>query len=550
MKTLNKLGLTAAITMANLAFTQPLLAANQAPVGQELMELKSQTTEILNLLVEEGILSKEKVASLIQRAKDRARQEYKTSVEEVDLQKKDTPPPYDSSVVRVPYIPQYIRDQIRNQVREDLKQEVTQQFVTQAKNERMKVPGTWPEWVDRVQMYGDLRLRAQMDRFADNNTAEVRDFLEINKAGGAVQAGDKALINITEDRNRARLRFRAGIKAKINDQVSADIRFAGGKGSDPVSTNQTLGNYNKASTINLDRAYLKYKSRDKTLTLAGGRIKNPWFATDLIWDSDLNFDGVAATYRWKRNLEDEEPAFDPFVTVGAFPLQEVRLSSDDKWLYAAQAGFKYRMGNWNELKVGLAYYDYKNVVGRLNAVNSDALDFTAPEFVQIGNSMFDISNDGDNTTQRAALLSDYDQLALTLSYDISNFDPTHIKVMGEYVKNIGFDKKAIEKRAGREVKEQTQGYKLGVTFGSEQVMRRSDWQVSLAYKYLERDAVLDAFTDSDFHLGGTDARGYILTAKYGLSFNTWLQFRMLMADEIDSRPFGVNTFQLDLSSRF
>ena len=39
-----------------------------------------------------------------------------------------------------------------------------------------------------------------------------------------------------------------------------------------------------------------------------------------------------------------------------------------------------------------------------------------------------------------------------------------------------------------------------------EITKRWDWNVSLAYKYVESDAVLDALNDPDFHLGGTNAR--------------------------------------------
>ena len=56
----------------------------------------------------------------------------------------------------------------------------------------------------------------------------------------------------------------------------------------------------------------------------------------------------------------------------------------------------------------------------------------------------------------------------------------------------------------------------------------------MLYRYLERDAVLDAFTDSDFHLGGTDAKGYQLGFDLGLSRGAWL--RLQVSDSERDRP--------------
>jgi hypothetical protein len=77
-----------------------------------------------------------------------------------------------------------------------------------------------------------------------------------------------------------------------------------------------------------------------------------------------------------------------------------------------------------------------------------------------------------------------------------------------------------------------------------------DWQVFGSYKYLQRDAVLDAFTDSDFHLGGTDAQGYIIGGKLGLAKDVWLRGRWLSANEIDASPLGIDVLQLDLNAKF
>ena len=80
--------------------------------------------------------------------------------------------------------------------------------------------------------------------------------------------------------------------------------------------------------------------------------------------------------------------------------------------------------------------------------------------------------------------------------------------------------------------------------------RASAWRVSFAYRYLERDAVLDAFTDSDLRLGGTDVRGFILGGEYALTPRMLLRARYLSGNEIDGPPLGIDVFQLDLNSTF
>jgi hypothetical protein len=60
----------------------------------------------------------------------------------------------------------------------------------------------------------------------------------------------------------------------------------------------------------------------------------------------------------------------------------------------------------------------------------------------------------------------------------------------------------------------------------------------------------DAFTDSDFHLGGTNAKGYIVTASLGIFDNTWVQARWFSADEVFGPPLSIDVLQLDLNAGF
>ncbi|MGO4780575.1 putative porin, partial [Lysobacter sp. 2RAB21] len=55
--------------------------------------------------------------------------------------------------VVVPYIPEVVRQQIKD----ELRAEVTQQ----AKSEGWAAPNALPEWTQRINVYGDVRARAE-----------------------------------------------------------------------------------------------------------------------------------------------------------------------------------------------------------------------------------------------------------------------------------------------------------------------------------------------------------------------------------------------------
>jgi hypothetical protein len=135
--------------------------------------------------------------------------------------------------------------------------------------------------------------------------------------------------------------------------------------------------------------------------------------------------------------------------------------------------------------------------------------------------------------------------------DLSMFDPIHIIVTGDYVKNLAFDRTEIRRLTGsNEVNPGDTGFQAKVAVGAPSVQNRGDWQAYIAYKRIESDAVLDAFTDSDFRLGGTNAKGYVLGGSYGLQKNTWLSLKWLSADEIETPVFGADVLQLDLNMKF
>ncbi|MDT8383291.1 MAG: putative porin [Gammaproteobacteria bacterium] len=504
--------------------------------------------------------------SLVQQVLERAKQ--------AQLDEEKSRPTVPEGSVRINYIPEFIREEIREQVRADLRADVVGDVLTQAKNERWGIPDALPAWVNKVSFKGDIRLRAQGDMFADGNVANTYvNLSEINASGGFYYAGPEAYLNTTEDRLRLRARARVGIDAKITQGVKAGFRLSTGNQKDPVSTNQTLGTYGNRYQVVWDQAYLKHDNYDLDayhwLTLIGGRMPSPWVSTDLVWDSDLAFEGIAATYR--RSLRDVDSLYDSdlndrtlFMTIGAFPLQEVELTNKDKWLYGAQMGAEFIALNQSRFKIALAYYFFDNITGvRNKVVESSDYDYTAPAYMQKGNVLFNIRNSADPDAELWALAAQYHELNLTLLYDLANFSPLHVVLAADVVKNIGYDRTEIENTSlgvversqgwiesvGR-TKERTLGYQLGVTVGWPRVTLPGNWNVSLFYKYLERDAVLDAMTDSDFHLGGTDAKGWILGGNYALEDNTWLSARWMTSDSIDGFSMGVDTVQVDINAKF
>ena len=62
--------------------------------------------------------------------------------------------------------------------------------------------------------------------------------------------------------------------------------------------------------------------------------------------------------------------------------------------------------------------------------------------------------------------------------------------------------------------------------------------------------MVDGYTDSDFHLGGTDAKGFIIGGNLGVAKNAWVRARYISANEINGAPYSVDLLQIDLNARF
>src|SRR5262249_28444223 len=152
----------------------------------------------------------------------------------------------------------------------------------------------------------------------------------------------------------------------------------------------------------------------KYFLFSAGRFPNPFVSTNLVYDEDLTFEGLVATGVWPFELGGADHRL--FLTGGYFPLDQIELSSRDKYLLGSQLGGEFALGG-SSLTVGVAYYDFANVNGTRNLPGSTALDYTAPEFVQKGNTMFDIRNDLQPDTGLFALAAAYRLVDASFVFD-------------------------------------------------------------------------------------------------------------------------------------
>lgn len=531
------------IAIAAMISFHATIGAAYADERESLEQLKATTTNLIDLLVKEGILPKDKADAIVKKAtEDAARQvKQQQALDAIAAKPSDQAPAVtqDEKSIRVQYVPEHVKKEMRA----DIEKEVMAKLNYKA-GERLELP----TWLDRIQFYGDLRLRAQDDSFGSDNDIpanlnDVRRNMNLN--------------NSTVDRDRLRVRARLGADIMVNDWLTGGLQFVTGLQTTPLTPNQTEGIAQGKYIFGLDRAFLKATPRP-WLMVEGGRFANPFLSTDNLFDPDLAFDGFAATFMPK--LTD---SLTSFTTVGAFPIEEIESSdtnrAKDKWLYSLQTGIKWQAPNKSTVKLAVSYHDYKNVEGQSNAVGLNNFAATAPVFRQRGNNTFDINraNAGPNSPVVIGLASQFEQINIIGQIDFLNFDPVHVTLTGDYTKNIGFDRNEIFSRTGNLYEEETDAYQVRLDVGTKdfliarsQEISKNDWQLSLAYKRLEADSVLDGFTDSNFRLGGTDTKGWVFQGNYAFDKNAWVSARYLSADTISGLPFSVDVFLLDLNAKF
>lgn len=553
------------LTALSLAVCATVARADER---ESLEALRQTTIGLIDALVEKGVLTRDAADAMLKQARDKAAAVASAGAAPA-LAKSETSAS-GKPVQRVPYVSDAMKAQIRNEVKEEV--------LAQARSERWGVPNASPSWADRIKIEGDFRYRHQGDRPKSDNTSASAYQDSVNAlAEGLMRSPEFAAqdsnvqskASTTTDRERERIRLRLGLTAKVADEVGVGVRLSTGNADDRVSTNQTLGNNFNKYPLFVDRAFVRVEPVD-WLMINAGRIPNPWFGTDMVWSENLNFDGAAITARTVQ----PDAEFEPFATVGAFPLRDESAPvRTQRWLYGAQVGTSWQPASRTKIKAGLAYYGYNNIEGREDpdytisgtsftpGVSYGQYGYPQGTLGQKGNTLFETNPVG--APLNYGLAYKFRPVVLTLSAELTHFSPYSLLATAEYVKNTAFSASDFEQRAGASYAGvnpggHASGYLFRLGFGSPEVREPGQWLGTVTYKHVGSDAVLDAFTDSDMGLGGTNLQGYALAFTYGLYRNTNLSVRYLSSKSIDSpiniyhsdAKYGVNTLQVDFNVRF
>ena len=363
--------------------------------------------------------------------------------------------------------------------------------------------------INNVKLNGDFRYRFE-DIHTDPgtfNTVGVR---------GPLSKADQ-----TKNRIRHRLRLRLGFEWTVNDEVTVGGRLATTMNGDPISTNQTLTDAFSKKAIWLDTAYFDYHPKAVPgLKVRGGKMDNPFYVpgkTQMVWDHDLTPEGLAVSYTNTMTSSPTGPEYrevplELAATAAYFLVQERSIDVETQ-MFGVQGTAKYNFAEdgSTSLLAGASYFDYGHIKG-------------FPP-------LFDPANTFGNALSLAVLggtalyADDFNIVEAFTEFTIPVWERPLV-LYGDFAANTAHvDKNYDPKSRGI-------AWALGTSYG--RCVPPHSWSVRYEYRDVGRDAVVGAFSDSDFGGGGTNSKGHVLGADFMLLKNTRLAVTYFINDNMGS----------------
>jgi len=347
-----------------------------------------------------------------------------------------------------------------------------------------------PEWIRKTRFYGDFRLRYEYGEVMDS-------------------------------RSQSRGRFR--VRLNLETEVAKNLKFIFGIASgsnNPRSNDQSFTNDSDKKQININYAYVDFTPY-KWLSLQGGKMPRPFYTvSQLVWDEDINPEGVAAQIKYPVN-----PCIDLLLNSGAFQLSDNNNNTpNDTWMWGIQPGVMWRPNKKTQLKVAAGFTAFENFQDNPQQKYSSGTN----TYVQ----------DGTDKVYR------YKYNLVNMAGELGFRNPipafTPIRYAGlfaEYTNNVSTSN-------GKS------GYLTGLTFGDEKVVEKCQWNFRGSWRRLEKNAAPDILPDSNFYFGYTGVTGYTAQLRYGLLKNVNFTTTYFRAFQISGPGKPSNLFHTDMNFKF
>ena len=405
--------------------------------------------------------------------------------------------------------------------------------------------------LDNATLYGDIRVREEYRAGHDT---------------GAGAAQNK------EVRDRLRYKVTLGVKSTAGNFYS-DLAFAMGAGG--RSDNSTFGNGNATAanqngsnnkeTLFVKRAMVGWNATD-WLAVEAGRIANPLYTTEMVWDKDLTMEGLAEKANYI--LNDGTELFGNFVQsqyVG--DRREANGTANDRvtnFLLAFQGGAKYKFNDSVSAKAGLTYTKYTN-----NKPSGITGAF-APALGTLATFNPATATNVQSTNNISTI-----EIPAEVSFKSPATGDIGIKLFGDYAYNLdgsdrynaavaataaGAARNAIS-AAGNDDTAWLLG--IGAEMKQGKIPQKGDWAARVWYQEVGVYSIDPNAVDSDFFDSRVNMKGVVFKGEYNLTDNVYLNGAAGHATRKNSNLAAVGTgndlrvnldsfdlLQLDLTYKF
>ena len=354
------------------------------------------------------------------------------------------------------------------------------------------------------------------------------------------------------DRNRERFRLRFGFNAKTSDTTDVGVRLVSGSGFQNT-TNQSFDDHGRGKGIFIDRAYASWKPLN-FLKITAGKHKNPLVASSLVWDSDINPEGISESLNF-----DVSDSVTIFSNLGQWLIEELKIKDSDRdpSLLVFQLGAKIKPSKNIKFEFAGTYYDFLNL-DELNWDKDGPMDDTNT-FLGYNNKYGQQMIFGNDKK----LLNEFQCWELLAKVNIKDVLPVPFSIFGNFIINKGADIDELIEKGGDpgdsdpdKLKsylgdDRDTGWLAGISVGNKK--KKGDIYVKYFYQELEDYAFPAVFVDSDFHGGGTNNKGHYIHGRYLLADNIQARATGFFTERDDERKDGKkdeDRVQLDIVINF
>lgn len=402
---------------------------------------------------------------------------------------------------------------INDQEAENLRADLTKDFAANTSAGKLNLSSS----ITDFKLSGDIRMRHQYETQAP-----------------AVASGPTA---VTNERIRERFRFRFNGDVTLQKGWTAGFALETGAAAD--SGNQTFQGGNDDYSIFLARAFIGWQpSPNWAFTV--GKMKNPLYTTDLVWDADIYPQGVSETYKHFIGSKD---------TFEVRALQDIMDDRDEKnvgpagrdaWMFAQQAVYTHYFG--------------RDEIG--NQVNN--LVLTAGLMLN-GQSVL-----ANGTTNENPFLGSTRGLAIvTLAGEVNwlnvNGAGTAFKLYWDAAHNLEASRRVYKVYGVNSslFNDDPNAWLLGVGYSYGTGKVQGDYSLKLDYRRIGLGSVDVNLNDSDFAFGKLSQQGFKFAGSYNLTdfanLNVTYFYTTAMQDNLTYTLANIDhsqLLQLDLVVKF